>query len=144
MRRSLFPFAGTALLAGTLAVRVLRLLGNWESVRRFYPGGQGVVWGLLGLALLFGPYLAAGSAAAALWLPREGAVKLGTVSLCAAAFFTFSEGLTVFARAMNGSAGYVGAEPAFSAAAAAISAATLLRALRAGRRGSSSNEQRGT
>ena len=89
MRRRLFPFAGTALLAGTLAVRVLRLLGNWESVRRFYPGGQGVVWGLLGLALLFGPYLAAGSAAA-------------------------------------------------------ISAATLLRALRAGRRGSSSNEQRGT
>ena len=144
MKRNLFPVCGTALLAGTLAVRVLRLLGSWESVRRFYPGGQGPVWALLGMALFFGPYLAAGSAIAALWLPREGAVKLGTVSFCAAAFFTFAEGLTVFARAMNASSGYVGAEPAFSAAAAVISAATLFRAPRAERHGSSSNEQRGT
>ena len=48
----------------------------------------------------------------------------------AAAFFTFEEGLTVFARAMNAHSGCVGAEPLFSAPAWGISILTVLQAKR--------------
>lgn len=126
--------AGTALLAGTLLLRVLRTLENLESVRRFYSGAGGPVWTPLFLALFLGPYLTAVSAAAALWLSGNRAEWLGAVSAGAAAFFVLEEGLTVFARSMNSHSGYVGAEPLFSLLACAVSAAAVLRARRRERR----------
>ena len=132
MKGRLLRAAGTALLAGTVLLRALRTAGSLESVLDFYSGGSGPLWALLELALFCGPYLTALSAAAALWLSRDRA-GWAAVNLCAAAFFTFTEGLTVFARAMNGHGGYVGAEPLFSALAAGISMLTLLFARPAGR-----------
>lgn len=119
---------GTAVLAGTLALRAVRALGELESVRRFYFDGQGLIWMLIGLALFCGPYLTAAAAIAALWLRRDWAGPLGAVAFCAAGFFTLDEGLTLFARAMNGNSGYVGAEPLFSALACGISIIAVLRA----------------
>ena len=132
MRRALPRAAGTAALAGTRLLRVLRVLENLESVRRFYPGTYGPLWTLIELALFFGPYLTAVSAIAALWLRRNAAGQLGTVNFCAAAFFTCEEGLTCFARYINANSAYVGAEPLFSALVCGVSAATVLGSLREG------------
>ena len=132
MRQIMFRLAGTVLLAGILLLRLARILGNLESVRSFYPGTYGSLWSLVELALFFGPFLVTGSAAAALWLRWDRAGKLGTVNICAAAFFVFEEGLIVFARWMDGNGGYVGAEPLFSAIVCAVSIAAVLRAHRAG------------
>ena len=124
--------AGTTLLAGTLLLRVLRTLESLESVRRFYSGAGGPVWTplflALFLALFLGPYLTAVSATAALWLSGNRAGRLGAVSAGAAAFFVLEEGLTVFARSMNGHSDYVGAEPLFSLLACAVAAAAVLKA----------------
>ena len=132
MRQRLFAASGTAALAGTLLLRAVRVLGSLESVRRFYSA-EGALWTLIGRALFFGPYLVAVSAVAALWLPRDRAGALRTVNFCAAAFFVFEEGLTVFARTMNAHSAYVGAEPLFSALVFAVSAAAVLQTSRAGR-----------
>ena len=112
---------GTALLAGTLVLRAVRVLGNLESIRRFYFGTPGLIWTLLGVVLLCGPCLAAAAAVAALWLRGERAVLTGLAAACGAAFFTLAEGLTAFARAINGNSGYVGAEPLFSILTCGIS-----------------------
>lgn len=125
---------GTAVLAGTLLVRVCRVLGNLESVRHFYFEGQGLLWTLIGLVLFIGPYLTAASAIAALWLRRKTAGELGSLNFCAAGFFTLEEGLTVFARMVNANSGYVGAEPLFSALACGISIITVLQAKSPGER----------
>lgn len=127
MRRVFPRAAGTALLAGTLVLRAVHVLGNRESVGRFFFGGGGV-WTLIGLILLAGPWLTAVSAAAALWLPWDRAGGLRTGNLCAAALFTFGEGLTAFARAMNGHSAYVGAEPLCGLLVLGVSLATLLLA----------------
>ena len=119
---------GTALLAGTLAVRAVRLLEHLESVRRFYFSTPGLTWTLLGAALLFGPYFAAAAAIAALWLRGDWAVLLGIAAACGAAFFTLEEGLTVFARAVNGNSGYVGAEPLLSILTCGISITAIFLA----------------
>ena len=133
MRGRVLPAAGTALLAGTVVLRIVRTAGSLESVLGFYTGGAGPFWALVKLALFLGPYLAAAAAAAALWLPPRRAEGLGTAALCANACFVFAEGLTAFARAMNGHGGYAGAEPLFSAFACGISAGSILRARRAER-----------
>ena len=124
--------AGTALLAGILLLRGFRVWRGWESVWRFYSGGTGPFWVLLEAALFLGPFLAAGSAIAALWLRWERAGKLGAVNACTAAFFVFGEGLTVLAREMDGNAGYVGAEPLLSAVVCGISVLTVVCSHRAG------------
>ena len=76
----LLPAAGTALLAGTVALRVLRAAGHAESVWSFYGGIRGPFWTLLSLALFLGPYLAAGLAAGALWLPGNRAAVWGALA----------------------------------------------------------------
>lgn len=129
MREKLLRAAGTALAAGTLALRAARMPGNWESVRDFFLGG-GPAWTLVGAAMLAGPWLAAVLAAAAFWLPRERAARLGTAAACAAGFFVLEEGLTAFARAVNGNGGYVGAEPLLSLL---VLGTTILAACRGGR-----------
>ena len=67
---------------------------------------------------------------AALWLSRRRARHFGTGSLCAAAFFTLGEGLAVFARAMDGHGGYVGAEPLASLLVLGVSTAAVFCASR--------------
>lgn len=134
VRRIPLRAAGTALLAGTVVLRAIRVLENLESVRRFYSGSGGPAWTPVELALFLGPYLTAISAIAALWLPRERAGKLGTVNACSAAFFVFEEGLIVFARAMDGGSGYIGAEPLCGLLALGVSILTVFRALRAGQK----------
>ncbi len=62
------------------------------------------------------------AAGTALRLPRRRVRQIGIWSLRAAAFFSFWEGLTVFARAMDGHGGYVGAEPLFSLLVLGVSA----------------------
>ena len=132
MKGRLLRFAGTTALAAAVVLRAVRTIGNLESVLAFYNFGAGPLWALLALALLFGPYLTALAAAYALWLPWDRAGRLGAAGFCAAAFFVFSEGLTVFARAINGHGAYVGAEPLLSALVCGISAITILAAHRAG------------
>lgn len=131
----LLPAAGTALLAGTVALRVLRAAGHAESVWRFYGGVRGPFWTLLSLALFLGPYVAAGLAAGALWLPGDRAAVWGALGAGGAAFFVFEEGLIVLARAVNGHAAYVGAEPLCSLLVCAVAIAGILRAGGAGRPG---------
>ena len=125
--RGLLRAAGTALLAGTVVLRTVRALWNLESVLAYYGGAAGLFWKLLYLAAFLGPYLTTAAAMAALWLPRLRARQIGSWSLCAAAFFSLWEGLTVFARAMDGHGGYVGAEPLFSLLVLGISAVFCAR-----------------
>ena len=115
------PVALRAVLTATglfcVALRLFRVGENWESVERYYKldPADGLVWLLLEAALLAGPFLAALAAALAPWL-RDGWTKgLGLAAACISAFFTLEEGLTCFARAVNGNGGYVGAEPLLSA-----------------------------
>ena len=121
---------GTALLAGTLILRAARILGHLESVRVFYFSVPGPLWTMLGAVLLSGPWLTAAAAVAALWLRRNRGVLWGIAAVCGAAFFTLEEGLTVFARAVNGNSGYVGAEPLLSILVLGISMTAVFRARR--------------
>lgn len=98
-----------------------------ERVSAYCGGGTGQFRSLLYPAAFLGPYLTAAAAIAALRLPRRRALRPGIRSLCAAAFFTFGEGLTVFARAMGGHGGCVGAEPLFSLLVLGVSAAVCAR-----------------
>lgn len=117
----------SALLLGMFGYRVVRILGNVESVARYYriDGAFSIFWLLLEGVLFLGPFAVTLSAALALRLPKRTAWKLGFSNACISAFFTFSEGLTCFARMMNGHSGYVGAEPLLSAAVCLISGLTV-------------------
>ena len=132
--RGLLQGAGTAVLAASVLARAVRAMGDPESVYRFYIGDAGPFWRLAGLVIFFGPYLVMLSAIAALWLRWDRAGGLGSVNLCASAFFTFLEGLTVFARYMGSHSSYVGADPLLSAIVCGISAATVWGAIRTGGR----------
>lgn len=132
----MFRMAGTAALLGMVGLRVFRNMENWESIARFYGGGDtlGSFWKVIGAGFFLGPFLTTLLALAPLWLRRDAAVGLGAASACAAAFFTLEEGLIVFARSVNGSSAYVGAEPLLSAAVCGISIVTACCAGRAGRK----------
>ena len=117
------PVALRAVLTATglfcVALRLFRVVENWESVERYYKldPADGLVWLLLEAALLAGPFLAL----------RDGWTKgLGLAAACISAFFTLEEGLTCFARAVNGNGGYVGAEPLLSAVICAAAGAEVL------------------
>lgn len=126
----------SALLLLTAAVRVIRVVENRRSVLEFYrgSGGAGLLWTILGSMIFLGPFLTAASAVWALWLSRERAGTLAALNFCVAGFFAFFEGLLIFARSMNGSTGYVGAEPLFSLFACAVSGGTALWAFCSQRR----------
>ncbi len=119
---------GTTLLLGTIALRVLRIAGNRESVTAFYmvDSGLSLPWRFLFAALFLGPFITALIAATALWLDQKRAAGLAAVNFLIAGFFVLEEGLTVFARAVNGNSAYVGAEPLFSLLVCAVSGAAVL------------------
>lgn len=72
-------------------------------------------------ALSDGPYGPCRAVAARDWAGRASLAALGV-----SGFFALEEGLTLFARAVNGNGGYVGAEPLLSATVCVISGAGLL------------------
>lgn len=122
----------SAVLLGTAVLRAVRIAGNWESVAAFYTadGGLSLPWAVLSAALALGPFAVAVSAAAALWIRADRSAGLAAVNFFAGGFFTLWEGLTVFARGMNGHSAYVGAEPLLSLLVCAVSGVWLFRAQR--------------
>lgn len=114
----------TAALLFTILLRIIRAAANWESVAGFYRVDS--PWALLAAVLFLGPFLAALSAVGALWRRWDQAAGLAAVNFCASGFFALWEGMTVFARAMDGHTAYAGAEPLLSAAVCGISALTVL------------------
>ena len=97
----------TAALLFTILLRIIRAAANWESVAGFYRVDS--PWALLAAVLFLGPFLAALSAVGALWRRWDQAAGLAAVNFCASGFFALWEGMTVFARAMDGHTAYAGA-----------------------------------
>ena len=122
----------TAMVLGCLAVRVIRIVVHWQSVAQFYMFGRagGSLWRLVGWVLFLGPYLTALAAGAGLWLRRDRAGDVSFAALCAGGFFVLYEGLTLFARAVNGNGGYVGAEPLLSLAVCVVAGAGIFLSAR--------------
>lgn len=120
----------TALLALCAGIRVVRMAGNWESVARFYGFGvfRGAGWPLVSAGMFAAPFLVIGLGAAALWRKGKGGRILGWLGLGLGIPALLLEGLTVFARAVNGNGGSVGAEPLLGLAACMVSGAAVLLA----------------
>lgn len=117
----------SAAALGCLAARVIRVAAHWQSVAPFYGVGvYGAGWSFVGLLLFAGPFLTALTALAGLWLRRDWAGRVSLAALGVSGFFALEEGLTLFARTVNGNGGYVGSEPLLSAAVCVISGAGLL------------------
>lgn len=121
----LLRLALTAAMLGTVLARAVHIRGNPESVAAWYSGGAGPVWGLLSAALFLGPFAAALAAAMAPWVRGRAADYLWYTGLCGG-FFALGEGLTLFARSMDGHHAYVGAEPLLSLLVFAVSGFELL------------------
>lgn len=126
-RKAALRLALTAVLLGCLAVRVVRIVMHWESVRSyFFPEDSGSLWLLIGLVLFVLPLLLPVAAGVSLWRKGTWAVRLGRWSAFLSGLGVFWEGLTLFARSMNSNHSYVGAEPALSAVVCLCAGAGLL------------------
>ncbi len=123
----------TAVLLGCLGLRVFRMAASWPEVTRFYGiGSFGFRWSLISLLFFAAPFLVIGLAALALWLPGQRGIVPGWAGLWGGGFVCLEEGLTLFARAMNGNGGYVGAEPLLSLTVWAVAGIAVLLAGKTG------------
>lgn len=116
----------TAAMLGVVMVRAVRICRNLESVTEWYSGGTGPVWGPIIMAMFLGPFAAALAAALAPWFRNRAENALWAAGFFGGGFFTLEEGLTVFARSMDGRHAYVGAEPLLSLLVCLISGLALL------------------
>ncbi len=121
----------TAILVGCVTVAIVRMAGHWESVARYYGMGvYGAGWSFISLLFLAAPFLAALAALVGLWLKGRWAAGVSLAALGVSGLLVLWEGLTLFARAMNGNGGYVGAEPLLSLVVCGVAGITLLLSLK--------------
>ena len=117
----------TVPLAFCLLARLVRVFRHWPGVANFFFPADAGPFSLIAAALLLGPVALPLLSGLALWSEGRRARSLGLGCLLAGGFFALEEGLILFARAMNGHGGYVGAEPGLSLCVCLISAAVVLR-----------------
>ena len=126
--RGLLRVVLSVLLAACFGFRAVRMAGNWESVAEYYGFGafQGLFWPVISGLLLVAPFLVIGLGAFSLWGSERWGAVLGWTGFGIGLPVFLLEGLTVFARSVNGNGGYVGAEPLLGAVACAVSGAAAL------------------